>query len=59
MSAFDPLQTSVEPIGSTHAHQAIRPGPDADGVNSVPRSAFAQYEGAYKDWDTLIRGVSM
>ena len=30
---------------------------DADEVNAVARSAFAQYEGIYKDWDILIRGV--
>lgn len=30
---------------------------DADAVNSVARSAFAQYEGIYTDWNSLIGAV--
>lgn len=30
---------------------------DADGVNAVALAAFAQYESAYDDWETLARGV--
>jgi ribosomal protein S18 acetylase RimI-like enzyme len=37
----------------------IRPfeSADADAVNAVALSAFAQYEGVYQDWETLTRGV--
>lgn len=30
---------------------------DADSVNAVARSAFAQYEGVYSDWDALVTAV--
>ena len=30
---------------------------DANAVNSVALAAFAEYEGVYSDWETLIRGV--
>jgi ribosomal protein S18 acetylase RimI-like enzyme len=30
---------------------------DANAVNSVALSAFAQYESIYQDWETLTRGV--
>jgi len=30
---------------------------DATAVNRVALAAFAQYEGVYRDWDRLMRGV--
>lgn len=30
---------------------------DADAVNAVALSAFAQYQGIYQDWETLTRSV--
>ena len=30
---------------------------DAEAVNAVAISAFAQYQGVYQDWDVLTRGV--
>jgi ribosomal protein S18 acetylase RimI-like enzyme len=31
---------------------------DADAVNAVALAAFAQYEGVYSDWHSLVRGVA-
>lgn len=31
---------------------------DAAAVNAVALAAFAQYQGIYDDWDTLVRGVA-
>lgn len=44
-SSADPML--IRPFGHT----------DAAAVNAVALAAFAQYDGVYSDWETLMRGV--